>query len=386
MQEKELIALLDRYKAGTATKEDLIFLESWYLSEENLPVEEYTEYSLLEDASIVWGRLNKPVVRWSRLLPYVAAACIAIFFLVRAFIFQPVDDFNTENRGEIIVKSDKQLSGEKEVILTFSDGSSIKLDDFKKGIQMVDNHIYYKDGDGLLNVEKYEYVTISVPNGSQYQVALSDGSTVLLNAESSLRYPIVFKGEERRVELNGEAYFTVAKQQSKTSSERLVPFMVDIGQYQVQVHGTEFNVKHYNLESPTKVFLVTGKVSVHGKGEQLEQGVFLSPGLQANILGADVDVRKADIQQELAWKEGLFSFEGKRLPEVMDELARWYNIEVVYEGEIPNVSFFGRAHRSEKLISILHLLKSADITYRLTTYDGEKRGKLLIINKRKEDV
>lgn len=386
MQEQELIALLERYRTGVATEEDLVFLESWYLSDDNASVDEYGENFLLEDASIVWNRLNKPLVRWYRWIPYTAAACIALFFIVRTFLFQPADDIRILEVEGPLSQSEK-LMPEKDgdnVMLTFSDGSSVKLDDEHRGIQMLDNHIYYKDGDGLLNVEKYEYVTVSVPHGGQYQVTLSDGSIVVLNAASSLRYPVVFKGEERKVELSGEAYFTVAKQPNNVDRGELKPFIVAVGDYQVQVHGTQFNVQGYSPALSTKVSLVTGKVSVHGKGPELEKGVFLVPGLQAHMKGERVAVRKVDVQHEIAWKNGLFSFEGKKLTEVMDELARWYNVDVEYEGEVPNVSFFGRAHRSEKLIAILHLLKSADITYRLTTYDGQRKSKLVIVNKRKE--
>lgn len=386
MQEQELIALLERYRAGTATEEDLVFLESWYLSDHTVPVEEYGENFLIEDVSIVWNRLNKPVVSWYRWIPYTAAACIALFFLVRIFLIQPADDIRIQE-VEVALSQNEKLTPEKDgndVMLTFSDGSSIKLDDGQGGIQMLDNHIYYKDGDGLLNAEKYEYVTVSVPHGGQYQVTLSDGSTVILNAASSLRYPVVFNGEKRNVELRGEAYFTVTKQRSNVDPGGLKPFVVDVGDYQVQVHGTQFNIQGYSQMLPTKVSLVTGKVSVHGKGSELEKGIFLTPGLQARMHGEQVALRRVDIQQEIAWKNGLFSFEGKKLAEVMGELERWYNIDVEYEGEVPNVSFFGRAHRSEKLISILHLLKSADITYSLTTYDGQRKSKLVIVNKRKE--
>jgi len=142
---------------------------------------------------------------------------------------------------------------------------------------------------------------------------------------------------------------------------------------------TQFNIRDYHSEERQKVTLVTGKVSIHGPNDA---GIFLSPGQQASLSAHDMRIKNVNVEFESAWRNGLFVFENKQLVEVMQELARWYDIDVEYQGSIPQVTFFGRAYRKEKLIAILNLLKSADVSYRLISDETQKRQKLIIINKK----
>ena len=323
------------------------------------------------------------LLRW---LPYVAALLL-ISGLFAAYYFEQQSALQDLPPAlETASKAENPNAPREGVKISFSDGNSVTLDRDKEAIQMLDKHIYYENGSGVLSAKAYRYLTVSVPKGEQFQVTLSDGSTVLLNAGSSLRYPVSFDGKARKVSLQGEGYFAITRQESKDFSGGLVPFIVDMGDKQVQVHGTQFNVNNYPSEKQTKVTLVDGKVSIHGNGEQLKEGVFLSPGQQAELTGNRAEVKRVNLHDELAWKDGLFNFEGKGLYEIMDELARWYNVEVLYRDHVPDIPFFGKAHRSEPLLSILQLLKSADITYRLTSYDDERPARLEILAKHKQTI
>lgn len=324
-----------------------------------------------------------PKRNWWGLWPYAAASILLLFGFFQQLNPQ-YGEVLWQGIQQALVSPASKDAVKEGVTLTLSDGNSIQLADGRHAIQMIDNHIYYENGESVLQGNKFQEVTINVPRGEQFQVSLSDGSTVMLNAESSLRYPVVFPEGDRKVTLTGEAYFTVAKKVNPQDEKALVPFTVDFEQYNVQVHGTQFNIRSYGNETMRKVSLVTGKVSVHGAGDRLEKGVYLKPGLQASLQGTQAKVRPVNLDQEIAWKNGLFTFDNKPFQDVMQELARWYDIEVEYQGTIPEVSFFGRAHRKEPLLSTLNLLKSADITYRLLSYEGKQKKKLIIINKRKE--
>ena len=322
--------------------------------------------------------------QWKSWLPYIAAVCL-LGLLFGGYYYQ-TQLHETKVVEEVLgnqplkPRADEDEAGVK---ITFSDGNAVTLNKDKEAIQMLGDHVYYEDGSGVLSAKAYQYLTVSVPRGEQFQVTLADGSTVFLNAGSTLRYPVAFHKDERRVKLSGEAYFNIKRQESKNHPDGLVPFIVDLGDHQVKVHGTQFNVRDYKQDPDTKITLVEGKVSVHGNAKKLQKGLFLSPGQQAAIHAQHIQVKQADLQQELAWKNGLFSFEGKGLYEVMEELARWYKVDVVYLDKVPDIPFFGMAHRSESLLSILQLLRSADITYRLVSYGEAQPSRLEILKKKK---
>jgi len=177
--------------------------------------------------------------------------------------------------------------------------------------------------------------TINTPRGRQFKVALPDGTQVWLNAASSIRYPVAFTGKERKVEINGEAYLEVAKNTS-------MPFIVQANDVEVLVLGTHFNINSYSDEEAIKTTLLEGAVKVStGAATAL-----LTPGKQAAIsTGSGMNVQAADIEQVVAWKNGVFNFQNATLEQVMRQLARWYDIEIVYEKDIPHIEFEGDFNR-----------------------------------------
>lgn len=263
--------------------------------------------------------------------------------------------------------------GSEGAVLTLADGTEVVLDSLGNGVIANQSGAVVVLRNGQLNYDPAAEATGSIvynimrtPKGRQFSVTLPDGTRVWLNAASSLKYPTSFSGNERRVELTGEGYFEVAPDKSK-------PFFVKAGnQAEVQVLGTKFNVNAYHDEPGTNTTLLEGHVRVNN----LETGTpaVLQPGQQARIAGQKISVsNEPDLEKVMAWKNGLFNFEGADLKETMRQLERWYDIEVVYEGTIPDVHFFGKMSRKVNLSTVLTALKGFGLQCRFTA-----EGKLIV--------
>jgi transmembrane sensor len=187
--------------------------------------------------------------------------------------------------------------------------------------------------------------TIATPRGGQYQVILPDGSKAWLNAASSLTFPTSFSGDKREVHVTGEAYFEVAKDVAR-------PFLVKAGNVSITVLGTSFDISNYNDE-PIKTTLVGGAVKVTGGN----RSVLLKPGQQAKASGEDLQlVAKADTQSIVAWKDGDFRFRGASIDEVMRQLSRWYDIQVVFVGDTPQQALTAVVSRNLPASQVLKAL------------------------------
>jgi len=263
--------------------------------------------------------------------------------------------------------------GKQGAILTLIDGSKMLLDSLGNGVVTTQNgtkvllqngQLVYKTG----NSSKTEigYNTMTTPKGRQFQLVLPDGSKVWLNAASSIKYPTIFSGNERKVEVTGEAYFEVVKDPAS-------PFRVKINdETEVEVLGTHFNVNSYQNEESINTTLLEGSVSVKNSSGKL----VLQPGQQASVAGkekiklfADVDVEKV-----MAWKDGVFNFQDATLEEVMRQLERWYDIDVVYEKNIPRLEFYGKMGRDLSLSTVLRGLEKSNVHFRI-----EEGRKLVVL-------
>lgn len=240
--------------------------------------------------------------------------------------------------------------GRQGAILTLANGKQVILDSLHNGqvagtnATLVNGQLNYKAGSNT------SYNIMTTPTGRQFTVVLPDGSKVWLNAQSSLRYPTSFTGAERRVEISGEAYFEIAPDAGK-------PFFVQVpGKMEVAVLGTSFNINAYNDESAINTTLVDGTVKINN--------TLLRPGQTAQLTTA-LKIVHADVEQVTAWKNGVFNFEGATLQEVMRQLARWYDIEVVYEANIPEIVFGGKMSRDVSLEGLLRGLEAAGVHFRL---------------------
>jgi transmembrane sensor len=260
-------------------------------------------------------------------------------------------------------KSAKILPGGHHAVLTTSDGKAIILDSMPNGLLTQQGSTDVKKLGGLLEYKApasfigdtvISYNTVSTPRGGQYQIVLSDGSKVWLNAASSIRFPTAFSGSLREVELTGEAYFEVAKNKEK-------PFQVKVRDLKIAVLGTHFNVKAYEDESEIKTSLLEGSVKIiQGK----EAGL-LKPGQQAVINFKDdkVKIANADMVEVIAWKNGLFRFEGANIETIMREIGRWYDVEIVYAGKVPRRRFEGKINRNAGLSEVLRILELSNVKF-----------------------
>lgn len=296
-----------------------------------------------------------------RLWPYVAAACVLVAAIGGVWYQQVAK----HSAGDVQrTAANDRLPASNQAVITLSDGRQYTLNQQENQVVIDSNGIRYDDGRQVASIDAAVSAKIETPRGGTYDVTLPDGTLVKLNAGTLLTYPTVFAKDRREVNLTGEAYFEVAKRQGQ-------PFVVTTKNQQVAVLGTHFNVRAYPDAAVTKTTLLEGKVRVK---EMLKGRVLLlSPGDQAVRKGTELSRHAVDVQQELAWVYGRFNFDGKSLREVMDELSRWYAVDVVYKGEIPDVSFFGGTFRTSRLSSILKILKDQDLSYQLTD-----DGKLII--------
>jgi ferric-dicitrate binding protein FerR (iron transport regulator) len=261
--------------------------------------------------------------------------------------------------------------GGDKAVLTLADGTQVVLDTVQNGVlQSAGAITIRKTKDGQLVYEvtavtgdvpaAENYNTISTPNGGQYQVLLPDGSKVWLNAASSIRFPIAFTGKERKVTITGEAYFEIA-----ASANR--PFMVQANETTVQVLGTHFNMNSYTDERYLKTTLLEGSVKVVTGNSN----VLLQPGQQAvSAIGGPVKaIDRADLEEAVAWKNGMFHMSEMPIPAMMRQVSRWYNVEVVYPNGVPAGTITGKFPRSMNFSSVLQVLLKSGVSLRM---EGQK--------------
>ena len=251
--------------------------------------------------------------------------------------------------------------GSNKAWLVLGDGQRITLDSMNKiAIPNQGGAQVLQTGKGLLaykTAASYElratsepvYNTITTPRGGQYQLVLADGTRVWLNAASSLRFPTAFQGNERRVELSGEAYFEVKHNSAQ-------PFRVATGGHVIEDIGTSFNINTYDDETVARMTLIEGSARVTGGGKR---NVILKPGQQAQWqTNSEVTIAdNVDTEDIIAWKNGQISFANEDFPSLMRQIARWYDVNIHYTGAAPKTRFFGILNRNIYLSSILEYLQ-----------------------------
>jgi len=301
----------------------------------------------------IWKAIEKQEEPKQRVLPiwskYVAAAVVIFMFSLSYYFVQnqrSTNDINT------FVKTLKP--GENKAILTFDDGSSVSLEKGKhyntKNITSNGEQIVYNEKEG--NRTLYNYLT--VPRGGKFEVDLADGTKVWLNSESQLKYPVNFKkGETRKVELvYGEAYFDVSSSENHNGAT----FKVISNLQEVEVLGTEFNVKAYKDETEVYTTLVEGKVSVNNM--LFKELLNVS---DQSIIGdekGDIKIKTVNLYNETAWRKGIFSFKDKPLKEIMKALSRWYDVDIIIKNKkLEDIKFNGVLSKKMNLDEILTPIK-----------------------------
>ena len=364
MTRKEYNSLYEKYLAGKCSKEEQAELEnyqdSFELKEQQWNVRtmgnsEEIKQSIQEDLNYSIEEHSK--YRIFRFRAWQSAAA-AILILLTAGIY-----YYQNSPEPVIVKTETPrfrndvAPGNNKAILTLDDGSKINLDDAKTGILASESNIdIKKTGSGQLeyaagtqSVKTVKYNILSTPMGGEYQLVLPDGSKVWLNSGSTLRFPTAFIGSERIVELKGEAYFDIAKNPK-------MPFLVRTNNaMDIKVLGTQFNIMAYDDEKNINTTLIEGSVEVlKGSGKTM-----LKPGQEAilNRGSGNIKVASADLEQAIAWKNGYFIFYNENIESIMRKVSRWYNVDVVYQGNLSNKDFVGTISRNKNISELLKMLE-----------------------------
>jgi ferric-dicitrate binding protein FerR (iron transport regulator) len=281
------------------------------------------------------------------------AAVAALLLLIGGGVYLLNNQYKEKPAIALHYKGDVQ-PGHNGAVLHLSNGSKVVLDSARNGTVATQGTIQAVKVNGELKyvgtASEVVYNTITTDRGRQWQLTLSDGTKVWLNAASSIHYPLVFTGSERVVEITGEAYLEVAHNPQK-------PFRVKVGDQVIEDVGTAFNVNAYGDEPVITTTLVEGAVRFGG--------VKLKPGQQAAIANDRIKVAEANIDQVLAWKNGLFSFEKADIYTVMRQLSRWYDVEVKFEGVPDNTPFQGEIGRSLTLAQVLKGLEQIHVHFRI---------------------
>ncbi|TKC06829.1 DUF4974 domain-containing protein [Pedobacter polaris] len=278
--------------------------------------------------------------------------------------------YHYQTKGsELAQNVEDVLPGGNKAMLTLADGSVVSLSDEPNGkLALQDGLEVAKTKEGEITYSSakknsgssYAINTIATPRGGQYRVILPDGTKAWLNAASTLSYPLRFQKEGRKVKMTGEVYFEVAKAINSGTGRR-IPFLVETSKQRVQVLGTHFNVKAYPDEPDVRTTLLEGSVKiVSGNG----QAALLHPG-QLAVLTGHIEVASADIDRELAWKNGDFIFRGETLESALRQVARWYNVEVECPEKLGRLRFNGMISRKQPLstiVDMIQLTKLAKVT------------------------
>lgn len=357
--EKNAKKLLDKYRSGHCTPEEIAVVEAWYLQ---LPFQkEAPDHLLIENSKEeVWNRLKpgRQSVKLVTVKRIAIAASIILCFSIGLYFITGRSTLPVTAKTEL----KDILPGGNKAMLTLADGTVVNLDDAKNGqIASQSGIIIHKTKNGQL-----EYIikeipnapvtgsnTISTPRGGQYQVSLPDGTKVWLNAATTLKYPYAFAKKERVVELNGEAYFEVSKDHTR-------PFKVKTDAQTVEVLGTHFNINAYKDEALVKTTLLEGVVKVSNASGTVN----LHPGEQSklNISTAKLTLnQQVDIDKEMAWKNNIFSFDDDDLQSIMRQISRWYDVDVVYQGKISTEKYIGDIPRSSNLAEVFKILEFNDV-------------------------
>jgi len=367
LDKKYLESALKRYESGQCSPAELHFVETWmnYQDESNKDIDPFRNLDtnaksafmeemrlrLLQDIRNEGKVVEMPLVRKVPLL--WRAAAVVVFLVCGTLAYRAF--FNPKDAGQsskVIAHAKQDIApGAIQAVLKLASGREVLLDS-AKGKIVESNGQMISNGNGVLHYDgrstAAEYHTLTTPRGGEYQLQLPDGTQVWLNAASSITYPTVFAGSERKVTITGEAYFEVA-------SSSIKPFIVDAdGRSAVEVLGTHFNLNAYADEPGVATTLLEGAVRVTA-GDEKQQ---LAPGQQALVTADAIRWRKTvNTGEIIAWKEGMFRFENTDIETIMRQLSRWYDVEVVYKGGKGKEYFNITIPRNVRLSKVLELLE-----------------------------
>jgi transmembrane sensor len=364
---EQLRRLADEYKSGTINAADKAVFEAWLLEQTSGDIiweGAEKKQDLRNEMLFNINQAIKPAPVRKIWLRYVAAAAsVLIIISVGAYFF---------NRPDVIKPATVQLNdalpGREGAILTLADGRQMVLDSLHPGEINIDNNVAvlnegkltYNSANGNAGV----YNTLSTPKGRIYKLILSDGTAVWLNSFSSITYPLVFDKNARKVSITGEVYFEVAENSKQ-------PFMVSSpigknddaeGGQEIIVLGTSFNINAYPDEKITSTTLLDGKIKLNYNSH----GIIMFPGQQAKISDKVTVKNNIDTEEVMAWKNGSFIFNDADIAQVLRQLSRWYDVNIKYEGKIPDKKLTGEVLRDSKLSEVLKALEYTGVKFSIS--------------------
>lgn len=376
--------LAKKWLDKTITPAEEAEFAAWYNADQDSPVNIPSAFAENEDIlrERILNKINRDIEkhnnRFKIIIPVWLRVAAGILLLAGCFMsyyvhaHKKVKQFASADKKKPL-KNDVSPGGNK-AILTLANGTKIDLNNVKNGVLANQGKtVLKKDKDGQIIYEapgdktkdpSSVFNTITIPKGGQFQIVLSDGSKVWLNSASSITFPAAFSKTERRVTITGEAYFEVAKNKG-------MPFRVVAGKQTVEVLGTHFDINAYADESAIKTTLVEGSVKVSADS----QSATLSPEQQSSVFynkPGKIGINTVDTDDILAWTTGHFQFEKAEIPLIMREAARWYDVEIKYEGEVPQRRFTGSISRNVNLSELLKMLKYTGINFKI-------EGKTIIV-------
>ncbi len=350
---------------NTLSQSEKAIFEAWYnerLEHQNYfnnVKENYANNIDHIDVEKGWQRISSKIVTPKKQKGYWKYAAAILIFVSTGYFFLSKDtNMVTEPPVPAIVNETIEVGTDK-ATLTLEDGTTIALEEGQTyqapHLNSNGKDLVYKAKQSDEKEVQYNYLTI--PRGGQFFVKLADGTQVWLNSESQLKYPVNFiSGQTREVELvYGEAYFDVSHSTHHNGDK----FKVINQNQDVEVLGTEFNIKAYKDESHIYTTLVHGKVVVSNAYNKLG----LTPNQQSkiNLKNNKMTVNTVDVYGEISWKKGLFSFKSKPLKEIMVVLSRWYDVDVTFENkDLESVKFNGVISKNEKIEDLLDIIKNTN--------------------------
>jgi hypothetical protein len=382
------IRLLHKYLLGMPAFEEKVKVEKWYEDiDESGDIAGSDELSQIKEQIYqrTWDKLNpgaKVIPIYKRPFFRVAVAAVVAVFVTSAYFLFINKSKPASTIAKVpthVLKNDVTAPAVNKALLTLGNGKTIVLDSVSNGLlaqqgnAMVsklssDKITYNASNNGAAPIQ---YNTLTVPKGSKpVQLVLADGSEVWLDVASSITYPTAFAGKERKVEITGEAYFQVAPLALKGGHGR-VPFVVSVSStlanrkgVEIQVLGTHFNVNAYDDEHSLKVTLLEGAVKVERHGSE---SLNIQPGQQAEINAqGKLELNKeVDVDEVMSWKNNWFNFNSLTVPEIMQQIERWYDVSVTYQGKLNNKHFSGIVSRNNKVSEVLKIMEQAGIKFKI---------------------
>ncbi|WP_270089823.1 FecR family protein [Sphingobacterium sp. SYP-B4668] len=370
--------VLKRYLSNTCTPQEKSWVESWFLKEvdqaQHVPLDiptlekrqDLLKRRLLEKHLHVTER--KTVV-W-KIWATSVAACLTICTGIYYYLSVPAQQYSAPT----FVTEYRDIPAAQDLaILITSGGDSIALDKLSPGTSIQEGLLHIsKNMNGEIQYQAstqdspsshQAYNTIFTPKGTKYKIVLSDGTKVWLNAGATLRFPVHFALHERRVKLQGEAYFDVTHQEAQSSTKATLPFIVETNRQDIKVLGTQFNVSAYVDDDEETTTLIKGKVEVTAFSDQSRDHRIgketLFPNQQAQLSNRLMK-QIVDVSSDIAWVNGDFLFNKESLSEIMKKIGRWYNVDVHFENNVGNLQFSGAISRKQHLSAVLQMLKATN--------------------------